>query len=59
MVARAVYYDGVSAVSRRDGVVVQSLGDNEDFGYGDANETADPDETERSLATIRQLWERG
>lgn len=55
----AVYYDGVSAVSRRDGVVVQSLGNNEDFGYGDANETADPDETERSLSTIRQLWERG
>lgn len=53
----ALYYDGVSTVSRRDGVVVQSLGDNEDFGYGDANETADRGETERSLAKIRRLWE--
>jgi glycine/D-amino acid oxidase-like deaminating enzyme len=52
----SLYYDGVSTVSRRDGVVVQSLGDNEDFGYGDANEVADAGETERSLATIRRLW---
>jgi D-amino-acid oxidase len=53
----SLYYDGVSTVSRRDGVVVQALGDNEDFGYGDANEMADPAETERALATIRRLWE--
>ncbi len=52
----ALYYDGVITVSRRDGVVAQSLGDNEDFGYGDASEAADPGETERALATIRRLW---
>lgn len=52
----SLYYDGVSTVSRRDGVVVQALGENEDFGYGDANEVADPAETERSLATIRRLF---
>lgn len=52
----SLYHDGVSTVSRRDGVVVQSLGDNEDFGYGDANEAIDPAETERALATIRRLW---
>ena len=53
----SLYYDGVSTVSRRDGVVVQALGDNEDFGYGDANEVVDPAETERSLATVRRLWQ--
>jgi len=54
----SLYYHGVSTVSRRDGVVVQALGDNEDFGYGDPNELVDPAETERSLATVRRLFER-
>lgn len=51
-----VYYDHVSAVSRRDGVIVQYTGPNDDFGYGDASEATDPAETERALATIARLW---
>ena len=52
----AVYYDSVSAVSRKDGVIVQYTGPNEDFGYGIEDETPDPAETERALATIARLF---
>lgn len=52
----ALYYDHVSAVSRRDGVIVQYTGPNDDFGYGDANEVVDPRETEHALATIARLF---
>ena len=53
----AMYYDGVSVVSRRDGIVVQYVGANEDWGYGDANETPDPGETDRALAIVRSAYE--
>ncbi len=53
----AIYYDHVSAISRSDGVIVQYTGPNDDFGYGDASETVDPGETERTLATIARLFE--
>ncbi|MDJ0641944.1 MAG: FAD-dependent oxidoreductase [Erythrobacter sp.] len=53
----ALYYDGVSAVSRRDGVMVQYLGPNEDWGYGDPGETPDPTETDRALETLRRAYE--
>lgn len=52
----AVFYDNVSAVSRRDGVIVQYVGPNEDFGYGIEDETPDPAETERALTTIARLF---
>lgn len=52
----SLYYGGVNAISRRDGVVIQYYGPNEDFGYGDANETVDPAETERALAILRQAY---
>jgi len=51
-----LFYDDVSAVSRRDGVIVQYVGENEDFGYGDSSETADPAETRRALAVIARLF---
>ncbi|MEL7445269.1 MAG: FAD-dependent oxidoreductase [Pseudomonadota bacterium] len=53
----ALYFDGVSAVSRRDGVIVQYVGSNEDWGYGDAGEIADSSETDRALETIRRAYE--
>lgn len=53
----AIYYDGVNAISRRDGVVVQYLGDNEDWGYGVDDETVDPDETARALATLSRIYQ--
>ena len=52
----ALYYDGISAISRRDGVVVQYVGPNEDWGYGDASETVDPGETDRALETLRRAY---
>jgi len=52
----ALWYDNVQAVSRRDGVVVQYLGPNEDWGFGNQGETADPAETEQALATLRSLY---
>lgn len=51
----AIHYKGVNAVSRRDGVVVQYLGQNDDWGFGDDREVVDPDETDRALAAMREL----
>ncbi|MEL6488205.1 MAG: FAD-dependent oxidoreductase [Pseudomonadota bacterium] len=53
----AFYHDGVSAISRRDGVVIQYTGPNDDYGYGDDNEVPDPQETERALATVQRAYE--
>ena len=52
----ALWHDNVHAVSRRDGVVVQYLGPNDDWGYDDDREVTDPEETERALATMRGLF---
>lgn len=53
----ALYHDGVNAISRRDGVVVQYVGPNDDWGYGVDDETVDPAETDRALATIRRVYQ--
>lgn len=53
----AILCDGVNAVSRRDGVVVQYIGQNDDWGYNDDRELVDPDETTRALATMRALYQ--
>ena len=53
----AILCDGVNAVSRRDGVVVQYIGQNDDWGYGDDREVVDPDETTRALATMRAVYQ--
>ena len=52
----SLYYGGVNAISRRDGVVIQYYGPNEDFGYGDPDEEPDPAETERALAILRGVY---
>ncbi|MEO1251169.1 MAG: FAD-dependent oxidoreductase [Pseudomonadota bacterium] len=53
-----VYYRNVSALSRRDGVVVQYTGPNDDYGYDDESEALDERETQTALATLRPLFER-
>lgn len=53
----ALYYDGISVISRRDGIVVQYVGPNEDWGYGDPSEQADPAETDMALARLRTAYE--
>ena len=40
-------YNGVNMVSRTDGVVVQAVDGGDMKGYGDANETPDPDRRRR------------
>ncbi|MGA9658571.1 MAG: FAD-dependent oxidoreductase [Asticcacaulis sp.] len=50
----SLMHQSVLAVARRDGIVVQELGPNENFGWNDANETTDPAAAEyavRILAT--------
>ncbi len=51
-----LYYRNVFALSRRDGVIVQYLGPNNDWGLGDASETADREETSSALATLAPLF---
>jgi len=36
-----VYYNGLTVIARRDGIVVQPLGPDDYFGYDDADETPD------------------
>lgn len=51
-----IFYNNVTALSRRDGLIVQYTGPNEDFGYGDAAETPDRDEMRQALATLAPLF---
>lgn len=51
-----LYYRQVSAYSRRDGVIVQYSGDNDDFGYGIAAQIPDRDEALRAIAVLGPLF---
>ena len=53
-----LYYDGVSMLSRRDGIVVQVLSGGDMRGYGDANETVDRAESEDAVGTLAGLYAR-
>ena len=52
----ALYFDQVQAISRRDGLIVQYLGANDDWGFGNADETPDRAEAEKALAILRELY---
>ena len=52
----ALYYDAMSVISRPDGVIVQYLGPNDDWGYGIDNESVDWDETNLALSSLRRLF---
>lgn len=52
----SVQYNGVSAISRRDGLGIQVTGTDESYGVGDANEAPDRAEAERGIATIAALF---
>ena len=51
-----LYYDGVSVLSRRDGIVVQMLQGGDMRGYNDANETVDRAEAEDGVNRIAALY---
>ena len=53
-----LFYRNVSLLGRRDGIVVQDMGPDDRFGFGDANETADRAAAEASVRTIAQLFAR-
>ena len=53
-----VYYDGVSVLSRRDGIVVQMLEGGDMRGYDDTNETVDRAESEDAVRRVAGLYER-
>jgi len=53
-----LYYRGVSILARRDGIVVQQVGQTEAWGYNDDNETASRSEAEDAIATIAALYGR-
>lgn len=51
-----LYYNDVYVLSRGDGLVVQFVGSNDDFGYGIESERADPSETRAAIETIAPLF---
>lgn len=53
------FYNGVSILSRRDGIVVQVLEGGDMRGYNDANETIDRAESENAVKTVAELYARG
>jgi D-amino-acid oxidase len=53
-----LYYKHVSVLPRRDGIVVQYVGETEAWGYNDDNETASRSEAESAIAAIASLYGR-
>ncbi len=53
-----VYYNGVSVLSRRDGIVVQAVWGGDMFGYGDDHEVIDRAEAEKAVGIIAGLVSR-
>ncbi|MBU4433527.1 MAG: FAD-binding oxidoreductase [Alphaproteobacteria bacterium] len=51
-----LYYKHVSVLPRRDGIVVQYVGETEAWGYNDDNETANRAEAEAAIAAIASLY---
>jgi glycine/D-amino acid oxidase-like deaminating enzyme len=55
-VAYGIYYKSLNILARRDGIVVQEVGENEWFGYNDANEMPDRAAAEASIAQLAELF---
>jgi glycine/D-amino acid oxidase-like deaminating enzyme len=53
-----LFYNVVSVLSRRDGIVVQVLEGGDMRGYNDANEVVDRSESEKAVETIADLYSR-
>ncbi len=52
------FYNGVSILARRDGIVVQMLEGGDMRGYNDANETVDRAESEEGVKRVAELYSR-
>lgn len=55
-VTYGVFYGTLSMLARRDGIVVQEVGADDWFGYGDANEAPDPVAAAASVRQLAQFW---
>jgi glycine/D-amino acid oxidase-like deaminating enzyme len=55
-VGYGLFYQGVSFVPRRDGLVFQAVGDNDYYGFDDASTVADQAEADRAVNTIGALF---
>jgi glycine/D-amino acid oxidase-like deaminating enzyme len=53
-----VFYKNLYVLSRRDGIVVQDVGDGEMDGYGDANEQPDRQKAEAAVQALAELYRR-
>jgi hypothetical protein len=53
-----LYKDGVSVLARRDGIVVQPLGNDDWFGYGDDNETPDHEAARAAVEAVAAMYAR-
>ena len=53
-----LFYNGVSILSRTDGIVVQDLQGGDMRGYNDDNETPDQAESQKAVQTIAELYSR-
>jgi glycine/D-amino acid oxidase-like deaminating enzyme len=51
-----LFYNSVSFVPRRDGLIFQVVGDNDYYGYNDETEVPDRAEAERAVNTIASLF---
>ena len=51
-----MYHQGLSVLARRDGIVVQALGPDDNFGFGDDNETADPVAAQAAIEQLKRFY---
>lgn len=51
-----LFYNNVSVLGRRDGIVVQDMGPDDRFGFGDSGEAPDRAAAEASVRTIAALF---
>ena len=54
----AFFYEGISVVSRRDGIVVQDVSGGDEKGYGDDREVIDRADAEASVRKVAALYAR-
>ncbi len=52
----AIGYGSLGIIARRDGIVVQEYGPDDNFGMGDDNETADPVAAQASIDRLKQIY---
>ena len=57
--AFGLYYRHLSVLARRDGIVVQPLGEDDWFGFGDADETPDWEAARAGVAEAAALFPEG